>query len=169
MTFKRLTTCIATVAFLFAISSCKQQNPVAQINEENLSYFGDQISSDGAIAYEDLYAQLGTVDELENVKVKAKVTGVCQAKGCWMNLTSTKAEGENQLFVKFKDYGFFMPKDIAGREVIVEGRAYKEVTPVDELRHYAEDEGLSEAEILAITEPKEELKFMAHGVILLDE
>jgi len=169
MTFKRLTTYISAVALLFAITSCKQQNPVAQINEENLSYFGDQISSDGAIAYEELYSQLGSVDELENVKVKAKVTGVCQAKGCWMNLTSTNAENENQLFVKFKDYGFFMPKDIAGREVIVEGRAYKEVTPVDELRHYAEDEGLSEAEILAITEPKEELKFMAHGVILLDE
>lgn len=169
MTFKRLTTYIAAVSFLFAFTSCKQQNPVAQINEENLSYFGDQITSDGAIAYEELYAKLGTVDELENVKVKAKVTGVCQAKGCWMNLTSTNVDGDNQLFVKFKDYGFFMPKDIAGREVIVEGRAYKEVTPVDELRHYAEDEGLPEAEILAITEPKEELKFMAHGVILLDE
>lgn len=151
------------------MASCKQQNPVAQLNEENLSYFGDKINSEGAIAYEDLYAQLGTQDEIENVKVKAKVTGVCQAKGCWMNLTSTSVENENQLFVKFKDYGFFMPKDIAGREVIVEGKAYKEVTLVDELRHYAEDEGLPEAEILAITEPKEELKFMAHGVILLDE
>jgi len=166
---KRLTTYITAIALLALVTSCKQQNPVAKINEENLSYFGEQINSDGVIAYEDLYEQLSAVDEIENVKIKAKVTGVCQAKGCWMNLTSTNIENDNQLFVKFKDYGFFMPKDIAGREVIVEGRAFKEVTPIDELRHYAEDEGLSEAEILAITEPKEELKFMAHGVILLEE
>lgn len=148
--------------------ACQQKVPVAQMNEENLAFFGKQISSDGAIAYDELYAQLKTVDEIKNVKVKARVTGVCQAKGCWMNLTSSTADNSNALFVKFKDYGFFMPKDIAGRDVIVEGRAYKEITPVDELRHYAEDEGLPEEEILAINEPKEELKFMAHGVILLD-
>lgn len=153
--------------FLLCIS-CKQQTPIAQINDENLSYFGEQINSEGALAYDDLYTKLKSVDEINNVKVKARVTGVCQAKGCWMNLTSPSAVNSNELFVKFKDYGFFMPKDIAGRDVIVEGRAYKEVTSVDELRHYAEDEGLSEAEVLAINEPKEELKFMAHGVILLD-
>lgn len=169
MKIQKVTTYIAAIILMMSMAACKQQNPVAQINEENLSYFGDKINSEGAIAYEDLYAKLGTQDEIENVKVKAKVTGVCQAKGCWMNLTGSSLESENQIFVKFKDYGFFMPKDIAGREVIVEGKAYKEVTPVDELRHYAEDEGLPEAEILAITEPKEELKFMAHGVILLEE
>ena len=50
----------------------------------------------------------------------------------------------------------------------MDGFAFKEVTPVDELRHYAEDEGMSKEEIAAITEPKEELKFMASGVLLLN-
>lgn len=158
---------LAFCCFLLCIS-CKQQAPIPQINDENLSFFGEQINSEGAMAYDELYSKLKSVEEIENVKVKARVTGVCQAKGCWMNLTSPTADNTDALFVKFKDYGFFMPKDIAGRDVIVEGRAYKEVTSVDELRHYAEDEGLPEAEILAINEPKEELKFMAHGVILLD-
>ncbi len=156
------------ICFLLFTAGCKQQPPIAKTNEENLNYFGEKISSEGAISYEDLQRKLKSDENLDNVKVKAKVTGVCQAKGCWMNLTSTEIENEDQLFVKFKDYGFFMPKDIAGREVIVEGKAYKEITSVDELRHYAEDEGLDEEEILAITEPKEELKFMAHGVILLN-
>lgn len=156
------------VCFLILASSCRQEPPVAKINDENLSYFGDKISSDGAISYEDLQLKLKSDESIDNVKVKAKVTGVCQAKGCWMNLTSTELANEDQIFVKFKDYGFFMPKDIAGRDVIVEGKAYKEVTSVDELRHYAEDEGLDKDQILAITEPKEELKFMAHGVILLN-
>ena len=159
---------LSMICLILVSVACKQKAPIAQINEENLAFFGEQISSEGAIAYEDLYSKLESVDEIKNVKVKARVTGVCQAKGCWMNLTSTSADNTNPLFVKFKDYGFFMPKDIAGRDVIVEGRAYKEITPVDELRHYAEDEGLPEEDILAINEPKEELKFMAHGVILLD-
>ena len=70
--------------------------------------------------------------------------------------------------VKFYDYGFFVPKDISGKEVIVEGKAFKEVTPFDELRHYAEDAGKSADEIAAITEPKAEWKFEATGVLVLD-
>ncbi len=95
----------------------------------------------------------GTVDE------------VCQAKGCWMTIA---AGGEEEMMVKFKDYGFFMPKDISGREVIMNGIAFYEVTPVDELRHYAEDAGKPQEEIDKITEPKRELKFLADGVQLLE-
>jgi hypothetical protein len=73
------------------------------------------------------------------------------------------------MMVKFKDYGFFMPKDIAGRQVVLQGIAYREVTSVDELRHYAEDAGKSAEEIQKITAPKEELKFMAAGAVLLDK
>jgi hypothetical protein len=59
-----------------------------------------------------------------------------------------------------------MPLDLAGKEVVMNGYAFKDVTSVDELKHYAEDEGLSQAEIDGITEPKKELKFMASGVYL---
>jgi hypothetical protein len=76
------------------------------------------------------------------------------------------ADGQS-IMVRFKDYGFFVPKDIAGREVVIEGLASRELTPVDELRHYAEDAGKSKEEIESITEPKMELKFMADGVALL--
>jgi len=99
-------------------------------------------------------------------KFTAKVESVCQVKGCWMNLVPSEA-GNDEIFVKFKDYAFFMPLDISGKNVIVEGVAYKEVTPVDELKHYAEDEGLPQEEIDKIVEPKEEIKFMADGVIVL--
>ena len=105
---------------------------------------------------------------MENVKVEGKVESVCQAKGCWMNIVSEDPDKE-VMFVKFKDYGFFMPKDIAGRTVIMRGSAFKEETSVDELRHLAEDAGKSKEEIEAITEPVVELKFMADGVILKDE
>ena len=101
------------------------------------------------------------------VKVRGTVQEVCQAKGCWMNIANDET-GESMM-VRFKDYGFFMPKDIAGREVIIEGQASFQETSVEELRHYAEDAGKSAEEIAAITEPKRELSFLASGVILLEE
>lgn len=145
------------------LHSCKK--PIVNPNE---NHFGETITPDGALSFDELHTQLVANGEIENAKFKGKVESVCKVKGCWMNLAPTTA-GEKEIFVKFKDYGFFMPLDCEGREVILEGRAYKEVTSVDELRHYAEDEGLPQEEIDAITEPKEELKFMAHGVIMLDE
>jgi hypothetical protein len=51
----------------------------------------------------------------------------------------------------------------------MDGYAYREVTSVEDLRHFAEDEGKSKEEIEAITEPREELKFMASGVLLLPQ
>jgi Domain of unknown function (DUF4920) len=84
-----------------------------------------------------------------------------------MNLVDPATASDEKLLVKFKDYAFFVPKDIAGREVMVEGKAYKEVTSVEELRHYAEDAGKSAEEIAKITEPVTEKKFMASGVVLL--
>ena len=99
--------------------------------------------------------------------MKAKVVDVCQTKGCWMNIVDPMSGDSSAVFVQFQDYGFFMPKDIAGREVIVEGLAYTAETSVEDLRHFAEDAGKSKEEIEAITEPAKEKKFMASGVILL--
>lgn len=95
--------------------------------------------------------------------IRGTVAEICQAKGCWLSLES---DGQTYM-VKFKDYGFFLPRDISGKDVILHGTAYLEVTTVDELRHYAEDAGKSADEIAAITEPKEELKFMADGAVVL--
>jgi len=128
--------------------------------------FGEEISKDNSISYEEMILKMANSDSL-NTKVIGTVEGVCQAKGCWMNIVSDNPD-QPSMFVKFKDYGFFMPKDIAGKRVIMDGYAFKEVTPVDELRHYAEDEGKSASEIAAIVEPKEELKFLAKGVLLLN-
>ena len=70
--------------------------------------------------------------------------------------------------VTFKDYAFFMPKDLSGKHVVIDGFAFVEVTSVDDLRHYAEDGGKSKEEIAAITEPKREVAFEAAGVVILD-
>jgi hypothetical protein len=128
--------------------------------------FGEKVTPKGAISYDAMLTKMAASDKLENVKVEGTVEAVCKAKGCWMNISSEK--GAAPMFVKFKDYAFFMPKDLAGKKVIMLGNAFKEVTPVEDLRHFAQDEGKSKEEIAKITKPKEEMKFMASGVIILD-
>ena len=143
--------------------SCKQ----APAAEAETNSFGAGVSKpDAAVSFADVNAQLETADSV-NVVMRAKVGEVCQAKGCWMNIVDAAGTAEGEMFVQFQDYGFFMPKDIAGREVIVEGKAYKQETSVEELKHYAEDAGKSAEEIAAITEPVMEKKFMATGVVLV--
>ena len=106
-------------------------------------------------------------EELEEgvvTTLSGTVTEVCQAKGCWMTLPTGTDE---LMMVKFKDYAFFVPKDIAEREVVLHGRAYYQITDVEELRHYARDAGMPEAEVATITEPRRELRFLADGVQLM--
>ncbi|SHE87638.1 protein of unknown function [Psychroflexus salarius] len=108
----------------------------------------------------ELYNNLTPGDTLQ-VKFEAKVNSVCKKKGCWMRLAIGEQE---EAFVKFKDYAFFVPKDSAGETAVVNGKAYVENVSVEEQRHMAEDAGKSEDEIAAITEPKSTLAFMASGV-----
>ncbi|MBP8724694.1 MAG: DUF4920 domain-containing protein [Saprospiraceae bacterium] len=131
-----------------------------------LAFYGDTIATDSAKSVDETLRALEQSDSLFT-KVTGYVTSVCQAKGCWMVL-SQSPDDSTGIFVKFKDYGFFVPLDFAGSRVVIEGKAYREVTSVEELRHYAEDEGKPQEEIDQITEPAEEMKFMASGVALLE-
>ncbi len=130
-------------------------------------HFGETINEANAIPLPELFGQLESSDSV-SAKVVGTVKDVCQAKGCWMNVVYGEGESKNEIFVKFKDYGFLMPKDIAGRQVVMDGYAFREVTPVETLKHFAEDAGKSQEEIASITTPKEETKFIASGVVLLD-
>lgn len=155
--------------FIFIICvgmlSCKNTSTTSTEAKEDGVHFGETIDTSGAISYENLLSQMSNADSLIT-KVSGTVSGVCQTKGCWMNLVSDADTTNTELFVQFKDYAFFMPKDLAGKKVTLQGKAYREVTSIDDLKHFAEDEGLSAEEIAKITEPKTELKFMASGVVI---
>lgn len=155
---------------VLVLNSCKKKtqetNKTTEIVEEIVyASFGNEIISDDAIASSSMAAHYKTmqVGDSINSKMIAKVNDVCQAKGCWMKLD---LEDGNEVMVKFKDYGFFVPKDIAGKQVIVNGKAFVNVVSVDEQRHYAEDAGKTKEEIAQITEPKKTYSFEADGVLL---
>lgn len=156
-----------------AIISCKNEANSTSNNSENVEVaeaswesFGTEITPEGAISSNEMlkkYEQMAVGDSVQ-VKFAGKVNSVCQAKGCWMRLGLSDTDQES--FVKFKDYKFFVPMDAADADAIIEGWAYKKETTIDQLKHYAQDAGKSEEEIAAITEPKMEYTFMADGVLL---
>lgn len=124
--------------------------------------YGAGTTADGAISVNELPAKMNN-DKYAG-KITGKVVEVCQEKGCWMKVE--KADGET-LMVKFKDYGFFMPKNIEGKEVVLDGEAIVKEVSVKQLQHYAKDAGKSEEEIKKITQPKKETQFIAKGVLVL--
>ncbi|HCA09757.1 MULTISPECIES: DUF4920 domain-containing protein [unclassified Chryseobacterium] len=99
--------------------------------------------------------------KVEGVAVKGKVTDVCEKKGCWLTI---QTEDNSQFFVKMKDYAFFVPTALKGKTVVLEGTAERKVTSIDEQKHYAEDAKKPQAEIDAIKTPKEEIRFVANGI-----
>jgi len=131
--------------------------------KDDKNHFGQVIDAAGAIPLPDLAAAMGTNREMKT-KVRGNCTAVCKVKGCWMSLDNP---GSDPVRVTFKDYAFFVPKDIDDkREVIVEGFAKYDTTDVETLRHFAEDEGKPQAEIDKISEPKIELVIIADGVFI---
>lgn len=99
--------------------------------------------------------------KFENVSVKGKVTDVCDKKGCWLTI---QTEDNSKFFVKMKDYAFFVPTALKGKNVVLDGNAERKVISVNEQKHYAEDAKKPQSEIDAITQPKEEIRFVANGI-----
>ena len=127
--------------------------------------YGAPVTAANAVPVTQLTSLLGSKDSAQ-VKLIGKASEVCQAKGCWM--TVAIADGK-QMRVRFKDYGFFVPKDISGKTVVINGWAHRETVPVSDLRHYATDAGKSDKEVAAITKPEQQLNFEADGVLVIEK
>ena len=151
-----------TFALMFAFIVAKAQNATITPAAKGVTY-GEKITAKGAIPVTKLATKMGTGSKLDT-KISGKVLEVCTKKGCWMKLENTAGE---TTMVTFKDYGFFMPTNIVGKTVVLEGVSKQEVTSVDELKHYAEDAKKSKEDIAKITEPKKEIKFEAKGVLVM--
>lgn len=158
--------------FFFAFVAVSAQNSQSETEQSAvapavLSSFGMLIDENNVISAAEMsekYADMKSADTLQT-KFVATVVEVCQSKGCWMRL---ELQDGQETMVRFKDYEFFMPKNIKGKEVIVNGLAFVVEMSVKDQRHYAKDGGKTEEEIAKITVPKKTLGFEADGVLLKD-
>jgi predicted amidohydrolase YtcJ len=109
--------------------------------------------------------ELESQKELNNIIIQAKISGVCEKKGCWLTLENSKGM---TVFVKMKDYAFFLPMSALGKTALLNADVQKKITSVEELKHYAEDAKKSKEEIEKITEPKTEIRVLAKGIKILN-
>ena len=91
------------------------------------------------------------------VLVKAKVGKVCKKKGCWMVLENK----DKDIRVTFKNYGFFVPISLVGKQVLLQGILTKHTMSLEETKHYVSDEG---GDISKVTKPRSEYRLVASAV-----
>ena len=140
--------------------SAAEANPAVKLPGDVYEHFGagacdgPVVEVAGVLRDPDAYADA-------DLRLAGPIAAVCLKKGCWMRL----GDDERNVFVKFKDYGFFVPLDCAGRTAVLEGQLAVETQSVADVKHYLEDEGKHE-EAAKVTEPRKVLSFVATGVAI---
>lgn len=157
----------------FGMTACNQADEAATTDPMSMESsteaelpstgnFGKTITEDGAVMLAAIESEVVPGEEYA-AKVEGEIVEVCQKKGCWMTV---KKDDGSVVRVTFKDYGFFVPKDAAGKWVVMEGVAFYDTLSVATLQHYAEDAGKPAEEVANITEPEYKITFEAEGVII---
>ncbi len=137
-------------AMAFAVAAQKSQ------------HFGAAFTDAKTVSLKDA---LRDVEKLsgKTIKIEGEITDVCQEKGCWLVVT----DGRQEMRVKFKDYGFFVPKDASGRKVILEGVVEKKTISEDHAKHIAQESG-GKQDPAKIKGPQEIIQMTATGVEILN-
>jgi len=140
---------------------------IATLLVATIAFAGETISRGAAIAKDAQAVPLTTVlaSPAEYTKtpvvVEGVVTNACERKGCWMQLKPV--DGDQNVRVTFKDYGFFVPLDSKGMKARAEG-----VTTVKKLSKQEADHLEEEGAKLKRNEDGSaiEVSFVANGVEL---
>ena len=151
------------IVFVIVIGamSANAQAPKGDANKGD--FYGEKPSAaalSNPLDVDDLSKKMKSSDTL-NVAIQGKVLEVCEKKGCWITL---KGDDGEEIMVKMKDYGFFVPTALKGKKVVLDGVASMKSVSVAEQKHYAEDAKKNKAEIDAIKEPKTEIRYLASGI-----
>lgn len=151
------------LAVLIAGLSAQAQPPKVPANSGDV--FGEKTTAENAITVDQLYSIMSGKNEKKEmtVKLKGKVTQVCEKEGCWIKVQSP----DGSMMVKMKDHKFTVPLVLHGKEIVIHGIAEEKTTTVEQLRHYAEDAGKSKDEIAKIKEPRREITVQASGILVL--
>lgn len=129
--------------------------------DKRAAHFGEPFTDAEKVALEKVMSSVSEYSK-KSVKIEGEIRDVCQSKGCWLVLT----EGEHAMRVSFKDYGFFVPKDSAGKRVVVEGVVEEKTITELAARHYA-SESRDKVDPQSIKGPQRVITMVATGVEIL--
>lgn len=161
---KKISFLVALIFFGVHLSA-QDKKEVIKLSEpivvtETYELYGDKIDT-----YETprtLNETLSSDKENSSVVIKTSIKEVCEKKGCFF----IAQEGDNAVRITFKDYGFFIPTDSQGKEVIIIGELTKKTLSEEQAKHYAEDAGKNSESIKG---EQEEYSIVASTIILYKE
>ena len=157
---------VILVLFLVIVSNTvRAQNAANSFDSKDYALFGNKFNVSKFYTKNEMLKKYKALKKGDTISVQfqSNIKAVCKKKGCWMKM---ELAGDNDSFVKFKDYGFFVPLNADKNQAIVHGKAFIDVVSVDELKHYAKDGGKSIAEIAKIVKPEVTYAFLADGVYI---
>ena len=134
---------LATASSLASAETLRLSEPVATTSTtETFGSVIDETVMDVALA-----ELLSTPTEYlgEAVKVNTRVSKVCQKKGCFF----IAQQDEYVVRVSFRDYGFFVPTDISGKQVTLVGELIEQQISDAQAEHFNSDLAGSQAHIKA--------------------
>lgn len=82
--------------------------------------YGKAIDNKGAISVKELPGKFNA-DSTYNGKIVGEVVEVCKMSGCFVKIK--REGGGDPIMVRFRNYGFFLPQDIIGKTIVLEGQA----------------------------------------------
>ena len=85
------------IIFFFSLFSFSQ-------NDNNYERYGELFETSEIINYE--LERDNFLNSSSKVKIEGEILSSCPMKGCWMKISVEK----DTVLVRFKDYGFFVPK-----------------------------------------------------------
>lgn len=97
------------------------------------------------------------------VQLEGKVTDVCKMAGCWAMIT----DGKSEVRISFKDYGFFVPREAIGKNVLAEGFLEEGEMNVKQHKHYLEEQQRPKEEIDKVDKPLKFMRFYSYGLKVL--
>lgn len=99
--------------------------------------FGASVDDSGEpVSLQELVAA-GDEQAGREVLLKTRIAKVCRKKGCFF----IARDGNTVARITFKDYGFFIPTDSAGKEVLLNGTFERREITAAQANHYRQDLG----------------------------
>ena len=149
---KKTTLLLCLIIPLISISQALKDE-----NNSELNFYGNEFK----LPEDDNFSN----DKLSGSITKGEIISSCPKKGCWVKVDANSEE----VFVTFKNYSFFVPKEgIQGKNIIINGDIKIDTISIYQLKHYAYDAGKSEDIISKIKEPKITKSIEATGVAIID-
>ena len=140
MNIRAVASSIALAVFvLFAQATVADVTRLSEPVEvtDDAEVFGAPLDADARSASLDALLD-NPADYLDtSVRVEARISQVCQKKGCFMIATA----GDKAVRISFRDYSFFVPTDTGGKTVTVTGTLIERVLSEKQAAHFREDAG----------------------------